>query len=123
MGVQRAFLGVQIQEVTQDLVNDKELPDTKGVYIAGVNEGSGAEKAKIKEGDVILKVGSKTVNSPSELQEAIGRRRPGDKVTLTMRRDGEIQTREVLLKNKEGNTDLKSKEEVERYSALGATFG
>lgn len=121
--VQRAFLGVQIQEVTQDLVDDKDLPDTKGVYIAGVNEKSGAEKARVEEGDVILKVGSKEVNSPSELQEAIGRRRPGDKVTLTIRRGDDIMTRDVVLKNKEGNTDLKSKEEVERYTALGATFG
>lgn len=121
--VQRAFLGVQIQEINQDLVNSKDLPDTKGVYIAGVNEDSGAENAKIKEGDVILKVGNKPVNSTSQLQEAIGRRRPGDKVVLTIRRDGNIETHEVLLKNSEGNTSLKSKEEVERYSALGATFG
>ena len=121
--VQRAFLGVQIREVTQDLVNDKQLPDTKGIYVAGVNEDSGAEKAKIKEGDVILKVGSQEVNSPSQLQESIGRRRPGDKVNLVIRRDGELLTKEVLLKNMEGSTELKSKEEVEKISALGATFG
>ena len=121
--VQRAFLGVQIREITQDLLNEKELPNTTGVYIAGINEDSGAEKAKVKEGDVILKVGAKEVNSPSELQEAIGRRRPGDKVTLTIRRDKEIITKDVVLKNIEGSTDLKSKEEVEKYSALGATFG
>lgn len=121
--VQRAFLGVQIREITQDLVNEEELPNTSGVYIAGINEDSGAESAKVKEGDVILKVGSKEVNSPSQLQEAIGRRRPGDKVTLTLRRGKEIITRDVVLKNIEGSTDLKSKEEVERYSALGATFG
>jgi Do/DeqQ family serine protease len=121
--VQRAFLGVQIQEINQDLVNSKDLPDTKGVYIAGVNEDSGAENAKIKKGDVLLKVGNKPVNSPSQLQEAIGRRRPGDKVVLTVRREGKIETHEVLLKNSEGNTSLKSKEEVERHSALGATFG
>lgn len=121
--VQRAFLGVQIQEVTQELVDEKELPNTKGVYIAKVNEDSGAEKAKIEEGDVILKVGSKEVNSPSQLQEAIGRRRPGDKVSVTIRRGEDVLTKEVLLKNKEGNTSLTSKEEVERYTALGATFG
>ncbi len=121
--VQRAFLGVQIREITQELVNDEELPNTSGVYITRINEDSGAEKAKVKEGDVILKVGTREVNSPSELQEAIGRRRPGDKVTLTLRRGEEVITRDVVLKNIEGNTELKSKEEVERYTALGATFG
>ncbi|WP_417265399.1 Do family serine endopeptidase [Brumimicrobium sp.] len=120
--VQRGFLGVQIQEITQDLINDKDLEDSKGIYIVGVNEGSGADKAKIKEGDVILKVGSKAINSTAELQEAIGRRRPGDIVTLTIRREGKIMTKDVLLKNIEGNTELTSKAELEKHSALGATF-
>jgi len=120
--VQRGFLGIQIAEINQTLVDEKELPDTKGVYVAGINEDSGAEKAKIKEGDVILKIGTKEVNSPAQLQEEIGKRRPGDNVSITIRRDREIISKEVLLKNIEGDTELRSKEEVERYSALGATF-
>lgn len=121
--VQRAFLGVQISEVNQELVNKYDLPNTKGVYIAGVNENSGAKSAKIEAGQVILKVGSKMVNSPSQLQEEIGKRRPGDKVSLTIRDGSDIKVKEIVLKNNEGNTDLKTKSEVERYSALGATFG
>lgn len=120
--VQRAYLGVQIAEINQKLVDEKNLADTRGVYIAGVNEGSGAENAKIKEGDVVLKVGSKVVNTPSQLQEEIGKRRPGDKVSLTIRRDNEEIIKEVLLKNMEGTTELKSKEDIERFTALGATF-
>ncbi|RYM30810.1 PDZ domain-containing protein [Brumimicrobium glaciale] len=120
--VQRGFLGIQILEVTQDLINEKKLVDSKGLYIAGVNADSGAEKAKVKEGDVILKVGSKSINSVAELQEEIGRRRPGDIVTLTLRREGDVITKDVLLKNIDGNTDLTSKDELEKYSALGATF-
>ncbi|PKR80143.1 deoxyribonuclease HsdR [Brumimicrobium salinarum] len=120
--VQRGFLGIQIQEITQDLINEKELENAQGLYVAGVNEDSGAEKAKIKEGDVILKVGAKSINSVAELQEEIGRRRPGDIVRLTLRRDGKIINKDVLLKNIEGNTELTSKEELEKHSALGATF-
>ncbi|WP_107037745.1 Do family serine endopeptidase [Brumimicrobium mesophilum] len=120
--VQRGFLGVQIQEVTQELIDAKNLSDSQGLYVAGVNADSGAEKAKVKEGDVILKVGSKPINSVAELQEEIGRRRPGDIVTLTLRRDGDVITKDVLLKNIDGNTDLTSKEDVEKYSALGASF-
>jgi len=41
---------------------------------------------------------------------------------LTIRRDGDVMTKDVLLKNIDGNTDLTSKEDVERYSALGASF-
>lgn len=120
--VQRGFLGVQIQEVTQDLINAKKLEDSRGLYVAGVNEGSGAEKAKVKEGDIILKVGTKAINSVAELQEEIGRRRPGDIVTLTIKREGDVITKDVLLKNIDGNTDLTSKEDVEKFSALGASF-
>jgi serine protease Do len=120
--VQRAFLGVQIAAVNQDLVDQNNLPNTKGVYVAGVNENSGAKNAKIKEGNVILKVGTKEVNSPAQLQEEIGKRRPGDKVSLTIRDGGDIDIKEVVLKNNEGNTELKTKSEVERYSALGASF-
>jgi len=120
--VQRAFLGVQIAQVNQQLMDEKGFPDTKGVYIAGVTEGSGASSAKVKEGDVIIKIGSKNVNTPAELQEEIGKRRPGDKITVTLRRDNDILNKEIVLKNQDGNTDLKTKEEVERYSALGAKF-
>lgn len=120
--VQRAFLGIKISAINQEIVDDKKLPDMRGVYISGVNEGSGAEKAKIKEGDVILKVGNRVVNSPTQLQEEIGKRRPGDLVPLTIRRGNEEFVREILLKNIEGTTELKSKEDVERFAALGATF-
>lgn len=120
--VQRGFLGVQITPINQSLVDEKNLPNTKGIFVGGVNEGSGAESAGIKEGDVILKVGSKEVNSPSKLQEEIGKRRPGDKVNLTVRRGSKEEVIPVVLKNIEGTTQLISREEVERYTAMGATF-
>jgi len=120
--VQRGFLGVQIQEISQELINEKNLENASGLYVAGVNKDSGAEKAKVKVGDVILKVGSKPINSVAELQEEIGRRRPGDIVTLTISREGDVITKDVELKNSDGNTDLTSKAELEKYSALGASF-
>lgn len=84
--VQRGYLGVQISDISQELMEQKELPNLKGVYIGGIAEGGSAEKAGVKEGDVILKVGSKEVNSTASLQEEIGKGRPGDKVALTIRR-------------------------------------
>lgn len=120
--VQRGFLGVQIQEITQELIDEKNLESAKGIYVAGVNKDSGADKAKIKEGDVILKVGSKEVNSMAELQGEIGKRRPGDLVALTISRDGKTFTRDVLLKDLDGRTELVSKAEIESHTALGATF-
>lgn len=120
--VQRGFLGIQIAEITQELIDEKELKSSQGVYIAGVTEGSGAAKAKLKEGDVILKIGSNEINSIAKLQEEVGRRRPGDKIRLTIQRGNDLITKDVELRDKEGGVKLVSKDEIESHTALGATF-
>ena len=121
--VQRGYLGVQISNITQELVEEKKLANTKGVYIARVSENGGAEKAGLKDGDVILKVGTKTVNSVASLQEEVGKRRPGDMVNITIRNStGSEYIKEVTLRNSDGKTTLIRKEEVKKNTALGATF-
>ena len=121
--VQRGYLGVQIADVTQDTKEKNKLPDLKGVFIAKVVEGGSADKAGLKDGDVVLKIGSKEVNSVAALQEEIGKRRPGDKVTLSVRqKDGDIITKDLVLRNQDGETELLSKEEINKNYALGATF-
>jgi len=121
--VQRGYLGVQIADITQEIQTERSLPNLKGVYVAGVVEDGSAEKAGLKEGDVILRVGTKEINSSAALQEEIGKMRPGDKVAITIRSSkGAEQTKEVVLRNKEGQTDLITKEEIKKNYALGATF-
>lgn len=121
--VQRGYLGVQIADVNQELKVKHSLPNLNGVFISTVTEDGGAEKAGIKKNWVILKVGSKEVNSVAELQEEVGKRRPGDKVSLTLRTDdGDEVVKEVLIRSADGETSLKTKEEMSKTSALGATF-
>jgi len=121
--VQRGFLGVQIADINQEIKEKNDLPSLKGVYISKVTEDGCADKAGIKDGSVILKVGMKEVNSSAELQEEIGKRRPGDNVTLTIRtKKGITETVAVTLRNSEGNTSLMNKNEVSKTSALGAIF-
>ncbi len=121
--VQRGYLGVQIADITQELKEDQKLKDLNGVYVAGVNQNGGAGKAGLKEGDVILKIGAKEVNSVASLQEEVGRRRPGDKVSVTIRNSkGGIEVKEIVLRNADGDTKLVSKEEIDKNVALGATF-
>ncbi len=121
--VQRGYLGVQITDVTQEVKETNKLPNTKGVFVAKVVDDGSADKAGIKTGDVVLKIGSKEVNSVAELQEEIGKRRPGDKVSLTIRtKGGDEEIKELVLKNKDGETKLVSKEEIAKNFALGATF-
>jgi serine protease Do len=120
--VQRAYLGVMIRDIDSRLAKEKNVSETEGVYVNGVNEGGSAGQAGVKEGDVITKVGTISVNSVPELQEQISRYRPGDKVALTVKRDGKESSLAVVLKNKDNNTHLVEKETVEVTRALGATF-
>ncbi len=121
--VQRGYLGVQIADINQELKEKNKLPNTKGVYVSKVVAEGSADKAGIKDGEVILKIGSKEVNSVAELQEEIGKRRPGDKISLTVRtKDGDEDIKELVLRNSDGDTKLVSKEEIAKNFALGATF-
>lgn len=121
--VQRGFLGVQIADISQELKEKNNLPSLKGVFVSKITEDGAADKAGVKEGSVILKVGLKEVNSVAALQEEIGKRRPGDKVNLTLRnKKGTEEIVEVTLRNSDGQTTLLGKNEVSKTSALGATF-
>ena len=121
--VQRGYLGVQITDITQEIQTKNNLPNLKGVYVVGIVEGGSAEKAGLREGDVILRIGAKEINSTAALQEEIGRMRPGDKVIVGIRNiKGDELTKEIVLRNKEGHTKLVSKEEIKNNQSLGATF-
>ncbi|MDG1427770.1 MAG: trypsin-like peptidase domain-containing protein [Crocinitomicaceae bacterium] len=121
--VQRGYLGVQIADITQEMKEELDLKNLQGVYVAKVIANGGAQKAGIKKGDVILKIGAKTVNSAASLQEEIGKRRPGDKIAVTVRNSaGTISTKQLVLRNRDGQTSLISKTSVEKNMAMGATF-
>jgi len=121
--VQRGYLGVQIVDITQEIKEENELIDTKGVFVVEVIDDGAASMAGIKQGDVILKVGTKEVKTVAELQEEVGKGRPGDKVPVTIRSiKGSTETKDIILRNKDGQTKLVSKEEIKKNTALGATF-
>jgi S1-C subfamily serine protease len=113
-------LGVQISDVTAKLAEEKDLKLQKGVYVGGVGKGSAGEDAGIAEGDVITAVDGKNVNSSGELQETIARRRPGDKVVVTLNRKGSVKTVTATLKNRTGSTNVvKRPDPVEGPQGLG----
>ncbi|MBD79569.1 MAG: serine protease [Crocinitomicaceae bacterium] len=120
--VQRGYLGVLIRDVDGNLAKEKELEITKGVYVDSLLEMSAAREAGIKVGDVILKVNETEVKTSPELQEMIGRHRPGDKIILAIHRDGDDKEITVELKNEDGNSKLVEKESNEVFNILGAEF-
>ena len=104
--VQRAFLGVSIVDVTADLVKDKGLEKIEGVYVTEVRNDGAAQKAGIEPGDVILEINNMEVNSASELTEQISRYRPGNKVSVVLKRSGKTKQFEVTLRNLQGDTKI-----------------
>lgn len=120
--VQRAFLGVQIRDVDEELADEVDLNRYQGAYIVAVNENSGAEEAGLQEGDLITAVDKTAVNSVAELQEQISRYRPGDKVAINFVRNGKEFLEEVVLKNQMNSTELIEKETTEVMVKLGASF-
>ncbi|MFN0048187.1 MAG: Do family serine endopeptidase [Cytophagales bacterium] len=121
--VQRALLGVMIADVTAELVKEKKLNQIKGVYISGVNEGSAAQEAGIKENDVILKIDDLEVGSSAELQEVVGQHRPGDKVKVLVSRENTTKIIVVTLKNKRGTIKEVKDATVQAFEDLGVELG
>jgi Do/DeqQ family serine protease len=123
--VQRGYLGVNIQDVDAELAKEHDLDKVSGVYVLGVIKDGAAEDAELEEGDVITAIDSVTVGSVAELQEQVNRHRPGEKVTVTYSRNGNVEKTVATLKNKNNTTELLSKEDAVNEDVavvLGATL-
>lgn len=101
--VKRGRLGVVGQDLTDELAKAFDLDLTHGVVIAQVVPDSPADKAGIKERDVIVKVDGNEIHDFSELANAIGLRRPGEKVKITLVRDGKRKTVTATLAERKAN--------------------
>jgi len=117
--VQRAMLGIEMRTVDADYAKEHNLSKVEGVFIDKTIEDGAAKSAGMKKGDVIIEVNGIKIHSSSELQEQIGKHRPGDQVSVVILRDGTEKTFNVTLRNMKGNTAIVK----ESFSALGAEFG
>jgi serine protease Do len=106
--VQRGILGVEITELNGTVSKELGVKQTEGVYVKKVNKNSGAEKAGISKGDIIVRLDNTSVGSFSELSGYINTKRPNDKVNVTLIREGNTKiVPVVLVKNDLIKTELK----------------
>lgn len=123
--VQRAFLGIQGQDVRPYLDMQKEdgkeldLGTNEGVYVAKVDDDGAGAAAGLKAGDVITAIDGKKLTKMAELQEMMAGKRPGDKVSITFLRNKKSSTVNVVLKNAQGNTNVVKTADLD---ILGANF-
>jgi S1-C subfamily serine protease len=94
---QTGFLGVQVESVDASVAAQAGLKVTKGAYVADVTPTSPADDAGIRVGDVIVRLGSTTIDTAQQLTTAVGSHQPGEKVTVEVNRNGRNRTFEVTL--------------------------
>ncbi len=117
---QVAYLGVNLAEVDSRLAESKGIKNVKGLYIASVSEGGAAQKAGLKEGDVIVQVNDREINSNSELNEILSQSSPGDKLSIKYERNNSVKEVECTLLNEIGNTSIIKAEEKNVIKVLNS---
>jgi serine protease Do len=123
--VQRGWLGIKVGSVDADLVRQEGLSVNEGAFVDGFGDfenRSAAKAAGIQKGDVIVKLDETAVKSSAALIEYIGRKRPGDKVSVTINRKGKTIVIPVTLKNKDGNLGTVKREEKDAITSLGVSL-
>ena len=117
--VQRGILGVFIDEITNERAQELGLKAVEGVFVTRVTPGSGADDAGLRKGDVIIGINGVVTKTLPEMQEQLGRYRPGNSVTVDFIRKGKKSTANVLLKNKSNSTAIVTEKNVDVLTDLG----
>ncbi|MFN3227823.1 MAG: Do family serine endopeptidase [Hyphomicrobiales bacterium] len=98
----RGLLGVNIQEVTPDLVEGLQLDRPRGALVSVVSEGGPADQAGIERGDVIVRFNNRAINMYSDLPARVAQIAPGTEVPVEVIRRGESLTLTVVLALRDG---------------------
>jgi len=95
--VRRGMLGINIQDISEDVASSLELKDVSGVLVSGVRDGSAAARAGIKRGDVIVSLNGEKVDSGNVLRNKVAATAPGTELTVGIWRDGKVIEVKVRL--------------------------
>ena len=131
--VKRGMLGVNIGAVSRDLAEAFNLPKAQGALVSGVNKGSAADKAGIKEGDVVLKFNDRVVSDSRDLPRYVTSARPGTPSKVEVWRDGKTvellvtldeykETTQVAAATRESPKPAVAKVESTKADSLGLTL-
>ena len=86
--VSRGFIGVEPQDLNDEIAQTFKLPDTNGSIIAGLQRGGPADKAGLQVGDVVVAINTRPIRNTAELLSNVAALSPGNKATLSLIRDG-----------------------------------
>ena len=123
--VQRAMIGISGRDVKAQVDAEKEegkevdYGTMEGIYVDSVVEDGAAQEAGIEKGDVITEIDGQKVRKFGDLSGIIAQKRPGDKVSITYLHNKKKTTKQITLKNEQGNTKVVKNADMD---VLGADF-
>jgi serine protease Do len=103
----RGWLGVRIQDVTQEIADVEKLDEPRGALVASVAENSPSDKGGIKAGDIILEFNGVRINQMKELPAIVAKTKVGTKVKVKVWRNKKEITKNILLGRLETSDDFK----------------
>ena len=118
----RGWLGIVIQEITQELSESFGMTNKNGALIAGVEKNSPAAKGGLLPGDVILKFNKNIINTSSDLPKFVGITKPKTRVPVEILRKGKVITLNIkvgTIPSKEKFSDSRIKNQPSRFNRLG----
>jgi serine protease Do len=122
--VTRGQLGVTVQALSDDIVKGLKLDSSNGAIVHDVSPGSGAEKAGLRQGDIILSFNGQAISQSADLPPLVGMAKPGSKAAVEILRNGKKQIVQVTVSAapRDGKAQLANPEtppERTSQSALG----
>ena len=106
--VVRSFLGIYMQDINEDLYETMDLESRKGTIVSDIVEGSPAEKSGLESGDVIIAFEGKEITNGAALKNLVSSASPGQKIKLTISREGKVQDIDVVLEERSGTEMVSS---------------
>ena len=103
----RGWLGVRIQQVTKEIASLAGLQEPSGAFVGGVSEGSPAEKAGMKTGDIILEFDGKKIKTMRNLPRIVADTKVGKNVSVKIWRDKKSIIKRLILGRLESSKDFK----------------
>ena len=93
----RPMIGVSVVEITKEIAYYNNLPAESGLYVMSVTDGSGAYKAGLTRGDIIIKLDGTPVTTSTEMNKIRDKHKAGDRVTVTFLRNGQQKNVSITL--------------------------
>jgi Do/DeqQ family serine protease len=109
----RPWLGISVQDLTNEMAEQFQVKEKEGVIVAQVHQGTGAEKAGLSPGDIIKSVDEKSIKNTNELVKEIQKKKVGQKVKLSIVRDGKPITIEVTTTSMPDKPEAVKEKEIE----------